>query len=447
MMERTHLVVFGATGFTAQRVISELVARGTTWIPAGFTWALGGRNLKNLETQAGKLANIDGIPKPSVVYGDVTSPESMLRLAQSTKLVLNCVGPYRDTGEPVVKACVQGGADYLDLCGEPEFIEKMVLNYFEAARKAGVSIVHAAAYDSVPCDFAVLAAKRAIQARGAAPGSIEMFMAVHNDKLSPGGHYATYQAAVDGFSSAYRELPRVRKHLSQSMWSARPAPLRPLGPVVRLRRGTMGVSTDERVGGYMIPYFFSDPAVVRLSQSLDSYLGTRTPNAHFTAYLVIARTWTLIILTFYYTIFSSLVQSPFGRSLLLAYPSLFTKGAITHTGPTQAQLDDTRFSQTYIIKGYYKPSSPSSSPTRSVASPDVNLRATMTGPEPGYVATPIFFLLCAREILRNRERVTRGVLTPAVAFTHGVEEMLQQLNEDGRVQWQIDEEKEEVSKR
>lgn len=58
-------------------------------------------------------------------------------------MVLNCVGPYRDTGAPVVKACVDGGADYLDLCGEPEFIERMVLEHFDAAQKAGVTIVHA----------------------------------------------------------------------------------------------------------------------------------------------------------------------------------------------------------------------------------------------------------------------------------------------------------------
>jgi short subunit dehydrogenase-like uncharacterized protein len=35
------------------------------------------------------------------------------------RLVLNCVGPYRFFGEPVVKACAECGTDYLDICGEP----------------------------------------------------------------------------------------------------------------------------------------------------------------------------------------------------------------------------------------------------------------------------------------------------------------------------------------
>lgn len=43
-------------------------------------------------------------------------------MAQTTKVVLNCVGPYRLYGEPVVQACVVAGTDYLDVCGEPGMI-------------------------------------------------------------------------------------------------------------------------------------------------------------------------------------------------------------------------------------------------------------------------------------------------------------------------------------
>lgn len=50
---------------------------------------------------------------------DVTQPQSLTKMAASTALVLNCVGPYRHYGEPVVKACVEAGTDYLDVCGEP----------------------------------------------------------------------------------------------------------------------------------------------------------------------------------------------------------------------------------------------------------------------------------------------------------------------------------------
>lgn len=44
-----------------------------------------------------------------------------------TRVVMNCVGPYRHFGEVVVSVCAEVGTDYMDLCGEPEFIEKMQL--------------------------------------------------------------------------------------------------------------------------------------------------------------------------------------------------------------------------------------------------------------------------------------------------------------------------------
>lgn len=50
---------------------------------------------------------------------DVTQPQSLAKMAASAALVLNCVGPYRHFGEPVVKACIDGATDYLDVCGEP----------------------------------------------------------------------------------------------------------------------------------------------------------------------------------------------------------------------------------------------------------------------------------------------------------------------------------------
>ena len=50
---------------------------------------------------------------------DITEPGSLLAMAQSSALVLNCVGPYRFYGEPVVQACVVAGTEYLDVRGEP----------------------------------------------------------------------------------------------------------------------------------------------------------------------------------------------------------------------------------------------------------------------------------------------------------------------------------------
>ena len=54
-----------------------------------------------------------------VLVTDVWKPDQLLAMAQNSDIVLNCVGPYRYTGENVVAACASAGTDYLDVTGEP----------------------------------------------------------------------------------------------------------------------------------------------------------------------------------------------------------------------------------------------------------------------------------------------------------------------------------------
>ncbi len=54
-----------------------------------------------------------------IEIADVTEPSSLESLAAKSKIILNCVGPYRHYGEPVVKACVENGSSHVDVSGEP----------------------------------------------------------------------------------------------------------------------------------------------------------------------------------------------------------------------------------------------------------------------------------------------------------------------------------------
>ena len=53
----------------------------------------------------------------SLTYASLA--HSSLNLRPSHRLLLNIVGPYRLYGEAVVRACLEAGTDYLDICGEP----------------------------------------------------------------------------------------------------------------------------------------------------------------------------------------------------------------------------------------------------------------------------------------------------------------------------------------
>jgi len=71
----------------------------------------------------------------------------------------------------------------------------------------------------------------------------------------------------------------------------------------------------------------------------------------------------------------------------------------------------------------------------------------ISGPEPGYIATPIIFLEVASVLLRKRSEFKNGVLTPTVAFGHldrpvlvtgeGEGGVMNALQRDGRVMWSV----------
>lgn len=72
------------------------------------------------------------------VQADATDVTSCRQAVQRARVMINCAGPFRFLGENVVKACIAEGCHYLDLCGEPEFIERMQLKYHDEAKHANV---------------------------------------------------------------------------------------------------------------------------------------------------------------------------------------------------------------------------------------------------------------------------------------------------------------------
>jgi short subunit dehydrogenase-like uncharacterized protein len=55
-----------------------------------------------------------------VIVADVEDESSLREMASQARVVVNCVGPFRFYGEPVVRACIESGAHYVDVSGEPQ---------------------------------------------------------------------------------------------------------------------------------------------------------------------------------------------------------------------------------------------------------------------------------------------------------------------------------------
>src|SRR6476469_8258767 len=148
MPERDYdIVLFGATGFTGA-LTAEYLARHA---PEGLRWALAGRNRAKLDALSERL----GIDVP-LLHADVGDEASLRSVAESARVVITTVGPYVAYGEPLVAACAAAGTHYVDLTGEPEFVDRMYVRHHAEAQRSGARIVHACGFDSIPHDLGVL---------------------------------------------------------------------------------------------------------------------------------------------------------------------------------------------------------------------------------------------------------------------------------------------------
>ena len=144
------IVLFGATGFTGA-LTAEYLARNA---PAGLRWALAGRNPEKLAKVRADLAAIDpALADLELLAADVTDAASLADVAARARVVITTVGPYLTYGEPLVAACAEAGTDYVDLTGEPEFVDRMYVAHHETAQRTGARIVHACGFDSIPHDL------------------------------------------------------------------------------------------------------------------------------------------------------------------------------------------------------------------------------------------------------------------------------------------------------
>ena len=140
------VVLFGATGFVGILTAEYLAAQA----PEGLRWAIAGRGKEKLERLRDRLPGGAGV---GVLEADVSDPASMRRLAEHARVVATTVGPYLKYGEDLVAACADTGADYLDLSGEPEFVDLTYVRHDARARETGARLVHACGFDSVPHDL------------------------------------------------------------------------------------------------------------------------------------------------------------------------------------------------------------------------------------------------------------------------------------------------------
>lgn len=147
------IVLLGATGFTGALTARYLAEHA----PPSTRWALAGRSAEKLALLRERLAETNpACADLDLLEADISDPASLRELARSTRVAASTVGPYVRYGEPLVAACAQSATDYLDLTGEPEFVDRMYVRHHAEAVRSGARLVHACGFDSVPHDLGAL---------------------------------------------------------------------------------------------------------------------------------------------------------------------------------------------------------------------------------------------------------------------------------------------------
>lgn len=257
------LILFGATGFTGGLVADYLAAASSR---EPLRWALAGRNAAKLAAVRARVAAVPGAALPDIVLADVEDSASLRALAASTRAVITTVGPYALYGEPLLRACAEAGTHYVDLTGEPHFVQTMRRKYDAVARASGARIVNSAGFESIPPDITVLQAVRELQRRlGPAFASA--------DVVVKGGAEGFSLPSGGTWHSAVHAMAGVRDWLRDRTPAPRDAVENLRTPLLR----------ESDWGCWAINAPTIDPEVVRYSARLRGDYGRRFRYGHFVA--------------------------------------------------------------------------------------------------------------------------------------------------------------------
>jgi short subunit dehydrogenase-like uncharacterized protein len=363
------VVVYGATGFTGA-LTAEYLAKNA---PRDLKWAIGGRSQRKLDEVRKKLER-EPCPPSGVIIADVADDASMRAMTGKTRVLVTTVGPFDEHGEPVVRACVEEGTDYLDITGEPHFVDGTIERYHERAKERGIKVVSCCGFDSIPHDLGVLYTLDVLGAKDE-PITIEGF--VSSKGTFSGGTWHSAIRAMSKFGEHRRERKNARRPPSNGARKVR-------GVKPRVRY-------EKEIRGWACPLPTIDPQIVlRSARMMDEY----GPDFRYGHYARVKRLPTLVAGAAAIGSVFALAQLPPTRELLL-------KVRDPGQGPSEEARAKAWFRVTFVAKAA----------GRTVVT-------EVAGGDPGYGETSKMLAESALTLALDRDKTSAhaGVITPAAAM-------------------------------
>jgi len=140
-------LIYGANGYTGELIAREAKARSMAPV-------LAGRSADKIAKLAAELGFEQRV-------FPVDAAASIAAHLEGIGLVLHCAGPFAATSAPMIDACLQSKAHYLDITGEIAVFEHARTKSDEA-KTAGVVICPGVGFDVIPTDCLAASLKAAL---------------------------------------------------------------------------------------------------------------------------------------------------------------------------------------------------------------------------------------------------------------------------------------------
>jgi len=227
------------------------------------------------------------------IRADLNDSETLARVLEGHRLVLNAAGPFRLTAEPLSDAAMATGIDYIDVNGELLVLERL-LNQHARALDRGVALVGGAGFGVAAADGLIAQVVGKLGCVDALRISVAADSAFNSDAVTEstlqviaGGGYE-----IDGGRLVRRAMGRKRWHQSgddQVGIAFASAPLAELAaalhiaPTARVMAGVPMASTQALVMSMispLLPLLLSVPAIRRIMARAGGHSGKAAKAAY-----------------------------------------------------------------------------------------------------------------------------------------------------------------------
>jgi len=176
-------ILYGATGYTGRLVAGEAVRRGLRPVLAGRDHA----GVRSIATELGLESKVFSLD----------DPDALREAIRGARLLLHCAGPFSETAEPMIGACIGEGVHYLDITGEID-VFAFAQSQDAAARRADVVLIPGVGFDVVPSDCIAASLVEAL------PAATELLLAF---EMTGGASPGTAKTSIEGI----RKGGRIRR--------------------------------------------------------------------------------------------------------------------------------------------------------------------------------------------------------------------------------------------